>query len=465
MASISSLMSSTSTYETFVQQLVQIESQKKLLMEVEQKDNKEKQQALGAVSSAISEFESTIEELTTSNNNSFQPFSSSTSDESVVKVDSVSGIDRPSDFNITIDRLATNDIALSQVKTGTDTDLSGFGDGEVTLTIGDKTETISISSTKDDGAGGQTARTNEEILEAFASEVSSLFGDEARASVFQTDDSNVQLSIQSLSTGFDERVQLSGATGVLAEVTNNMTHLTAENELDASFTVDGVTFTRGENTVSDAIEGVTFTMLEANGQQETMNIDRDVDKAEENVKSFIEKFNKLNSTINNRTFINPDSGNKGPLQGMRSIRNLSLNLRQIGMLSDSTIPDGEIASLAQLGITFKNNGDMELEDSDLLQEALLNNPEQVTSFFESAGSPIATMKERAEAYTESDGIMSSLEDGLDAKMDRLDRRIEREEKYLEEYEIKQRQIFNELDLLLEQGQAQFDQVANFVYSY
>ena len=465
MATISGLLSQTSSYETFVSQLVELESQKKYVMESQRTENNNAKKALGAVSSAISDLENIIEELSNSSSGAFEKFSYSTTDSDVVKVNSVSGFDSESAFNITIDRLATNDIALSTVMTGDDEDLAAFGDGEVTITIGDKTETINVATTKDDGDGGTVNMTNEEILQAFADEIESLFGDEARASVFQTNSSEVQFSIQSLATGYDNRVQISGATGVLAEITGGITHLTAEEELDAQFTIDGVTFERSSNTVEDAIEGLSFTLLDATGEKEQMNVSRDIDASKDNVEEFIDMFNELNETIRERTFINPDSGNKGPLQGMRSIRNLSFSIRQTGLQELGGLDSGVVARLSDIGIAFENDGTMVIEDSDLLEEILSERPEEITNFFSDENSPIATMKAQLESYTQSEGILSALEDGVDLQIDRLDRRIKSEEKYLEEYEAKQRLIFNQLDLLLEEGQAQYEQVMNSLISF
>jgi flagellar hook-associated protein 2 len=465
MATIAGLMSQTSSYETFVSQLVELESQKMFRMEAERSEVSSQKKALGAVSGAISDLENIIKEYENTSNTPFEPFSFSSSDDKTVEVNSASGFNYESDFNITVDRLASNDLALGQVRTGADTDLAAFGDGEVTITIGEKTETINIATTKDDGSGGTVDMTNEEILQAFADEIETLFEDEARASVFQVNDTEVQFSVQSLATGYDNRIQISGATGVLAEITDNVTRLTPQDELDAQFTIDGVTFERSENTIDDAIEGLSFSLKKATGEQETMSIRRDIDTAKSNVEDFIDKFNELNETIRERTFINPDSGNKGPLQGMRSVRNLSLTLRQSALLGLSSVEEGQISKLSEMGIGFENDGTMKIEDEDLLEEILTDRPEEISNYFTAEDSPIQTIKSQLLSYTEDDGIMDALEEGVDLKMERLDKRIEKEEKYLSEYEEKQRLIFNQLDLLLEQGQAQFDSVVNSLYSY
>ena len=465
MASISSLMSQTSSYEAFVTQLVNIESQKMLRMEVQVRDEKESKSAVGTVSKSISDFENIIKELESTTNNSFEPFKTSSSDDSIVTVNSATGMDRSSVFNIDVDRLAKSDTALSGTYTGAGYELAAQGSGSVTLTIGDKTETINIATTKDDGSGGTVDMTNQEIMDSFATEIESLFGEEASANVFNLDGENIQFSLKSLNTGYDNRLQLSGATGALADVVGGITHLTPQAELDAQFTIDGVTFNRAENTVNDALEGLSFTLNKESAEQQQITVERDIEGAKSNLQDFIDAYNEMNETIRERTFINPETGNKGPLQGMRSVRNLTINLRQTALLSLGGVAEGEVANFADMGISFENNGKMVIDDADKLDALFSENPEQIANFFTNENSPVAMMKARAESYTQSDGILSAIESGLDQKIDRLDRRIASERKYLEEYEAEQRRIFNELDLILEEGQAQFDSVANFMSGY
>lgn len=99
-----------------------------------------------------------------------------------------------------------------------------------------------------------------------------------------------------------------------------MLELVPDAELDAEFTIDGVTFTRGSNNVTDAIDGLDFTLLDASGTEEQMTVSRDIGKSKSNLEDFIKAFNEVNETIRERTFINAETGNKGPLQRYRSVR-------------------------------------------------------------------------------------------------------------------------------------------------
>lgn len=464
MSAISDIIQQNNPYEKFVQQMVEVESIRKNQLEAQNKEHNETKKALGNVSSAISEFVSKLTEFGNPDNKSFQPYTTSVSDESAISINSAAGVDEASNFNINIERIASNDTALSTVMPGNGTDLAGQDDGtnSITLTIGDKTETISIETTYEDDGGATVDKTNKEILESFADEIRNVFGEEAKATVFQVNNDEVQLSVQSRETGFDNRVQFSGATGALEGVTDTMTHLVPEDELDAKFTIDGVTFERSQNVVDDAIDGLSFTLLKGTGEDEWMSVQQDTETARDNVQDFIDSFNELNSTIRSNTFIDGESGSRGPLQNMRSIRNLSTNLRQQAMLPMENAGEGELAYLADIGIGFENDGTMNIEDSDLLNEVLEQRPEEVGNMFSDESSFITTMKDHAEMYTTADsGIVASLDNGLDQKISRNSDRIEAQERYLEDYEARQRQIFNELQATIDQGDAQFQQISGF----
>lgn len=462
MNSISSLIQQSNPYSQFIDQLVTIESQKKFRLEDQKSQLSSKQSALGKVSSVISDFTSQVDELSSTTSNSFNPLQSSSSNEEAIRVDSISGITDPNTYDISVNRKATKDIMLSNVMDGTATDLAANGDGSVDITIGDKTETISITTTNTDG----TDKTNKEILESFSTAINNLLGEESDSDVFEIDNNgNVQLSVKSAQTGYNERIQFSNATGVLGNITSNMSHKVVNdggtlNDLDAEFTVDGITFTRGQNTVDNAISGMTFTLLGNTTQTEQITVDKDIEKAESNVDDFIKKFNEMNRTIRRQTFINGETGNKGPLQDMRSIRNLTINLRQTALTDMASAGTGEFKNLTEIGIGFENNGTMKVEDSGLLKEALSKRPNEIKNLFTNNDSPVMRMYERAKTFTETGGTISSLESGLDQKMDFLDNRIESEEKYLKRYEERQREIFAEINKIQQEGQSQFNQIMN-----
>ena len=461
MSSINNIFRQTNPYEKFVQQLVQLESQTKFRLEAQQKDQQEQKKALGDVSSSISSFINQITELSTPTNNAFEPFVTQSNNESVVQVNSATGMDRPSAFNIQVERMAKNDTALSGVLNADDYDLAQSGDGSVTITIGDQTETIQLETTKDDGTGTMVDKTNREVFDSFSEQMDTLFGDKADATVFNVNDDQIQLSVKSLETGFENRIQFDSSTGVGTDITSSITHLRDQNLLDAEFTIDGVTFTRSQNLVDDAIDGLSFTLTGESPDTVQISAQRDLEEAKSNVDEFISSFNDMNKTIRQRTFIDGENNSQGPLRRMRSIRNLTVNLRQTALLPmDGADPD-QLSRLSEIGIDFKNDGTMFVDDEELLNEALEQRPEQIAELFTNENSAVQKMMNQAEAYTKSNGIISSLESGVEQKIDRLDNRIAQQDKYLAKYEERQRDTFNKLQLIIERGDAQFQEVMSY----
>lgn len=471
MSSVGNIFQQSNPYEKFVQQLVELESQTKYKLEAQQSVHRERLDALGSVSSSISKFNSKLDELLDTGNNAFKPLKTSSSNTNVVRVISAGGIDRPSTYNITVDRLASRDIALTSVMNSEGTDLAGYGSGSVTLTLGDQSHTISVETQKDDGDGNMIDMTNREILDAFADQIAEHFGDHAQANVFQVNSEEVQFSIQSLLTGFDNRIQFeSDATGVLDALIYGsgdgqieaMHHLVDQELLDARFTIDGVTFERSENFVDDAITGLNFELTGTSEQAEQMSVQRDIEKARSNVNGFISAFNEMNRTIRDRTFIDAEGDRRGALQNMRTIRNLTLNLRMTGLLPMESAGEGELARLSDMGIGFDKDGTMRVNDSALLNEMLEEHADEITAFFTGEDSPVANMKEQTEAYTRANtGIIASMESGIDQQIDRLDRRIAAQERYLEQYEQRQREEFNRLHQIIMEGEDQFNQIMMF----
>ena len=445
MASVSNIISRSGQYEGIVQQLVQLESQKKVQYQTDLKDQNKINSELGKVSSKISALENMIKEYSLSTNNTFTPVKSTSSDDSVVEITSAANLDDPDQFSLTIDRLATRDNLLSASYTSAGTNLDS--NGSVDITVDGTTHTISITPTAGDS--------NSTVLNSLKTAIESAFGDTLQVNVFDLDSTNLQLSVRSSETGEAKRVQIANTSGSLATVFDNATRPVATNQLDAAFTMNGVSFQRSSNTVNDTISGLTFELKKTSASAVTLEIERDTEKARSNFDDFVKAYNDLNTDIRNKTFINGETGARGPLRELRSIRDLSSQLRQL-VIGDAT--SGTITNLSELGISFDNSGKMTIEDSDKLETVLANTPSDLNTFFSTSSSPIQSIYTHLQGYTSTDGIIDILEEGVNDKIDLLNKNIKKEEKYLADYEEKQRDIFTQLELMLEQGNSQFAQV-------
>lgn len=449
MASVSSIMSQSGTFEGIVQQLVELEGRKKVEFKSELSDQKKIETGLGSISGKITDLENLINEYSQTTSKAFTPLKISSSDSDIVSITSATSLDTPDEYAITVNRLASRDNIISQSYTSAGTDLSDLGNGTVDLTIDGTTHSISISV--------NSGESNSDVLTSLKTQIEAQFSDKVTVNVFDLDSTNVQLSIRSVETGYDSRVQFTNSTGSAAHIFDNATRQVATDQLDASFTLNGVNFQRSSNTINDTISGLTFELQKTSSSEVKLELQRDTVTARKNFDEFVKKYNDLNSEVRSKTFINGETGSRGPLRELRSIRNLSPQLRQI-IMGSTTGSESTITNLVELGISFDNTGKMIVDDAEKLTNVLENTPSDLNTFFAASSSPMQSLHSYLQSYTSSDGIIDTLEDVTDEKISLLNKKIKKEEKYLLEYEEKQRQIFTQLELILDDGESQFNQV-------
>jgi len=81
----------------------------------------------------------------------------------------------------------------------------------------------------------------------------------------------------------------------------------ASSKLTSEFELNGLTFTRNSNEVTDAVDGVTMNLEEANGTESSFEVTADEEGAKGAVKEFIKRYNEVNNFLQNKTEVNPDS--------------------------------------------------------------------------------------------------------------------------------------------------------------
>lgn len=481
MTSVGNIFQQTNPYEKFVQQLVELESRTINELKQTKSGHLDRKLALGQVSSAISGFTTKIFELQNPDNKAFQSTRFASSNPDVVSVQAAEGIDQNTSYNIMVNRLATNDIALTEKIARESTSLAELhsdpetSEGSVTLTIGDLTADITIDTVVRDGEGNPVLdehdnpvlKSNEEIYNEIAAQINAEFGEAARATVFHVSSDEIQLSMQSLQTGTEQRIQFDNesASGVLADIVPQITHVVPQEELDASFTIDGVAFSRSGNVVDDAVQGLTFELHRTSDIPTQLTIGLDVEKARSNIDEFIETYNRMNETIRGHTYLNSDTGMRGTLQSMRSIRNLTMTLRQTALVGLENVEEGQISRLSDIGIDFEKDGKMVVRDSDLLNQMLEQRSDEVNNLFYDQNSSVSQMLDQARSFTRArTGMIPAFDKSIDDQIRMVDRRITAQERHLERYEQQQREMFARLDLAITEGQDQFNRVLMFQQS-
>jgi flagellar hook-associated protein 2 len=176
-------------------------------------------------------------------------------------------------------------------------------------------------------------------------------------------------------TGFD-----AAQLGTQAIGTQKMSEsVTAQN---AVFEVNGIPISKTSNTVTDVIQGVTFTLGKENSTA-TLTVAQDTAGISGSISSFVTAYNDLATTLKNVSAYDAASKQAATLQGDSTVRTLQTQLRS--MLSTAVVgASGALTMLANIGITAQKDGTLAI-DQTKLDSVLASNFSDVASLFTSVG--------------------------------------------------------------------------------
>lgn len=178
----------------------------------------------------------------------------------------------------------------------------------------------------------------------------------------------------------------------------------------------GQSVTRTSNTISDAIPGVTLTLL-ATGTA-TIDAHLDTPSIAQPINGFVDAYNKLNATLQQLTnYVGPGDANNGALLGDSTLQSI---ISQIKLTINSTVSSatGDYNSLNQLGVSFDKKGVMSL-DSTKLNAALAGNLTSVANVFASTNGVATQLNTKITQYLDSKGALSTQQDSLNKTLTQL----------------------------------------------
>ncbi|CAM4392359.1 flagellar filament capping protein FliD [Saccharibacillus endophyticus] len=201
------------------------------------------------------------------------------------------------------------------------------------------------------------------------------------------------------------------------------------NGVDAKVTINGLQVTKSTNTFD--INGVSLTLNAATPSGETtkVNVVDDTDKIVASVKSFVEAYNDVLSSINGKVGeerykkytplsteeraamsddeakLWTDKAKSGMLKNDSILQDAVASMRT-AMVQGVKLADGSTLSMVSLGITtgnYQTKGKLEL-DTDKLKATLQSNPNAVSDFFNQDYSKAFSNNK----YTETDGMLAKM---------------------------------------------------------
>ncbi|SMB93905.1 flagellar hook-associated protein 2 [Thermanaeromonas toyohensis ToBE] len=147
---------------------------------------------------------------------------------------------------------------------------------------------------------------------------------------------------------------------------------------DAIFTVNGLNLTRGSNTVSDAIPGLTLYLKGAGSA--TLEVKLDGQYIIGKIKAFVDKYNTLMQDISSNIQYDANTRTAGTLIGDSSLSQLEASLRRwvSGLVEGASSPYN---SLSGIGVSTSGEAPTLVIDEAKLSQALAAAPDQVASLF------------------------------------------------------------------------------------
>ncbi len=377
---------------SIVESLMKIEQQPLINLQAKEAGYYAELSAIGQLRSAISSFKSYADNLSTAS--SFDVFTATSADTAIFTASAESSA-----------AAGTYDIKVNSLAVAEKQGSNSFADPDTT-TVGSSGDTVTITIGSDGFEVGIGAMTLDEIADAINS-ASDNIG--VTASVIREDDTHYYLTLTSDEMGTDNAMTLvfedSGSNPIVDPL--GMSVIRAAD--DAEILVDNTyTIVRSSNTITDAIDGVTLTLLDTSVSDVELDVSHNDSSVVSAVQGFVNAYNSLISTAT--------SLGEGELSGDFALRTLQNQVRSV----INTVPKGlagDYSYLTDIGIELDKYGVMSL-DSTTLGDALSTNLNSVSELFSDDDQGYAfRLSELLDNMLGTDGLLDAKEDGINAKIE------------------------------------------------
>ncbi len=285
------------------------------------------------------------------------------------------------------------------------------------------------------------------------------------ASILKSNDKQYKLVVQSTKSGTENTVQVSVVDGSDSNNTDasglsqlaNLTEI--QSARDAQFLLDGAPITRSSNVITDAIDGVTLTLVKktAVDGEVGIGIKPDTSAIKGKIEAFVSAYNEVIKGLNNAQAFDAKTLKKGALLGNTAVQGITNKFR---LLPKERVPDldgGSYTNLSEIGITSQEDGTLSI-DSGKLTAALEKTPLGVGRVFAlfdktvdssvvipTSGIADRLLKAVSDLLDKDTGRLSSEERGLRNANAVIDKEVLRLEKRVSDFEKRTREKFARLE--------------------
>ncbi|GIU33114.1 flagellar hook-associated protein 2 [Shewanella hafniensis] len=384
---------------------------------------------VGALKSAMSEFNDKLKTLNKSETFASQKVVASTKDYLSATVDktAVSG-----SYQVKVEQLAQSQKVGSAVATDA---TSPIGEGSLAISVGTGTAfNIDVSATDSLTDIMNKINQSDDNTDVTATIVNGELGP--------------QLVLGSKKTGEDNLISVTATnTGAGTGLSDTFTMSELTPAKNAIVHIDGVKVVSQSNSLDKAITGVSLTLTAADiDKTTTLTVSKDTATTKTAIEGFVESYNGLMKTIKDLTGYNPDTKQAGILQGDALPRSIQSQLR--GMLSSGFETSDGTQTLANLGIKTTREGLLEI-DSTKLTESIKNDKGAIAELFTTEETGLAPkMSSLVDTYIKSGGVIDSRDSSLDEQVSRIaDSRVQLNTR-MAAYSDRLYKQFNAMDLVV-----------------
>ncbi len=156
---------------------------------------------------------------------------------------------------------------------------------------------------------------------------------------------------------------------------------------NASLTIDGIAISKASNIITDAIEGVSLTLLKQSTAGTTTNllVVRDSTGIRNAVEGFVKAYNDSARALKDISAYNAATKQAAVLQGDGAVRSIQSALRNV-LNSALATAGGGLTTLSDIGIAFQTDGTLKL-DSAKLQTVVDDPIKDISTLFAAVGKP------------------------------------------------------------------------------
>ncbi|MEJ8811111.1 flagellar filament capping protein FliD [Variovorax ureilyticus] len=217
---------------------------------------------------------------------------------------------------------------------------------------------------------------------------------------------------------------------------------------NAKLDVNGIAITSTTNTVKEAIQGTTLTLVQTGTTGLSMKANTSTVTSA--INDFVKAYNSLQSTAKSLTAYDTDTNTGGALVGDTTLRNIMNRVRQVLATPQSTGAN-DLKVLNEIGVAFQKDGTL-LVDSTKLASALDTNLEGVSNLFASGTGSTSGFGKQLDSlitdFTKTGGSLSVATDGVTATIKDLDEQYNTMQARVDATMARYRTQFTALDVLV-----------------